>query len=122
MIMTSYLYSVGGLLCITIYGVYEYLKRKDRIGFKEFIVDGVKFALPIIVGIMMSLIILLPTLYTLTNGRSDSSFTTSLSEALSFNLGVKYLLYDPYSVGTYGYKYGDNYLSDFYKEKRDKII
>lgn len=99
MIMTSYLYSVGGLLCIAIYGVYEYLRRKDKVTFKCFIVDGLKFALPIIVGIMMSLVILLPTLYTLSNGRSDSSFTTSLSEALSFNLGVKYLLYDPYSVG-----------------------
>ena len=110
MIMTSYLYSVGGLIVIAIYGVYEYLRRNKKVTFKRFLGDGIKFALPIIVGVMMSLIILLPILYTLMNGRSSEP-TVGILEAISPNLGVKYLLYDPYSTGlTAASLFGSIYL------------
>ena len=43
MIMTSYYYSVGGLLVMVIYGVYQYLKLNDKVTIKSFFMDGFKF-------------------------------------------------------------------------------
>ena len=36
MIMTSYYYSVGGILCLTIYGVYEYLRINEKFDLERF--------------------------------------------------------------------------------------
>jgi len=102
MIMTSYFYSVGGLICLTIYGVYVYLKKNDKVDIKAFIKEGVKFAFVIITGIMMSLVLLLPTIYVLKNGRIGDVNTVSLLSTLIPKFGLENLLYSPYAVGLTG--------------------
>lgn len=99
MIMTSYYYSVGGILCLTIYGVYEYLKINDKFILKDFIKKGFKFALIVITGVLMAGILLLPVVYTLMNGRGESFGSVSLLEALMPSINLKFLLYKSYSVG-----------------------
>ena len=102
MIMTSYYYSVGGIFCLTIYGIYEYLKINDKFILKDFILKGFKFALFIIVGVLMAGVILLPVIYALTNGRGESFGGVSLIEALTFGINLNFLLYKSYSVGLLG--------------------
>ena len=99
MIMTSYYYSVGGILCLTIYGVYEYLKINDKFVWKDFIKKGFNFALLVIVGVLMAGILLLPVIYTLMNGRGESFESVSLLEALVPSINLDFLLYKSYSVG-----------------------
>jgi uncharacterized membrane protein YfhO len=98
MIMTNYFYCVGGLLCLTVYGIYEYLKR-NKFNFSDFIKQGFKFALNIILGIFMSFIILLPVIYTLKNGRGVSAVSVPFKSVVWPKLGLEYILYKPYSVG-----------------------
>lgn len=75
MIMTSYYFSVSGLLVIFIYYIYNYLKYNK---FK--LLDIIKFILILIVPIIMSSILILPTLYTLLSGR------TNMQKSITINL------------------------------------
>lgn len=99
MIMTSYYYSVGGLLVFVIYGIYVYLKNNKNISFQQFMKDGIRFLLPMFVGILMSCVLLLPTAYALFQGRVDSSGNTDLLSLFIPNFDFNYLLYSNYSLG-----------------------
>ncbi|MDD6322988.1 MAG: YfhO family protein [Bacilli bacterium] len=98
MIMTSYFYSVGGIICLTIYGIYEYLKRNE-FNFQSFFKEGFLFAGYVIISVMMAGVILLPVMYALKNGRADSLSHISFLKAITPSLNFDFLLYKPYSVG-----------------------
>ena len=70
-IMSSYYYSIGSIICVVLYEIYKYLEINKKITFKKFIIDGIKFILPILLGIMLSMILILPTFYALKSGRPD---------------------------------------------------
>lgn len=119
MIMTSYYYSVGGILCLTLYGIYEYLKKNDKFVLKDFALKGFKFALFIITGVLMAGVLLLPVIYTLMNGRGESFGGVSLLEALTPGINLNFLLYKSYSVGLLGITFiAIIYLIFKEKEKR----
>ena len=98
MIMTSYLFSVCGILSIVIYGIYCYLQRNDKITLKDFISDGFKFVLPILVGVLMSCILIGPTFYSLLNGR-ESTTSMNLFKLLMPDIDISKLLYGTYAMG-----------------------
>ena len=119
MIMTSYYYSVGGILCLTLYGIYEYLKKNDKFVLKDFALKGFKFALFIITGVLMAGVLLLPVIYALMNGRGESFGGVSLLEALTPGINLNFLLYKSYSVGLLGITFiAIIYLIFKKKEKR----
>lgn len=119
MIMTSYYYSVGGILCLTLYGIYEYLKKNDKFVLKDFALNGFKFALFIITGVLMAGVLLLPVIYALMNGRGESFGGVSLLEALTPGINLNFLLYKSYSVGLLGITFiAIIYLIFKKKEKR----
>ncbi len=98
MIMTSYYYSVGGLIVIAIYGIYKYLSVTKKVTFKNFIKAGLKFCIPIVTAIMMSGILLLPTIGALTS-RTDKIVDKPLTEYLIPSVNLEDFLYSPYSLG-----------------------
>lgn len=120
MIMTSYYYSVCGILVLGIYYIYLYFEN-NKFNLKSFIKDLSKFILPFIIAIMLSAIILLPTAYTLLNGRSDSETTYSLIKLLTPNLKIYKLFCGTYDIGStiIGFV-ALIYL--FYSHKRNNII
>ncbi len=67
MIMTSYYYSVSSLLVIFLYYLYKYLSN-NKFNLKKIL----KFIIILIIPVLMSMILLLPTLYTLLEGREKS--------------------------------------------------
>lgn len=99
MIMTSYYYSVGGLLCFVIYGVYVFLKENGFSSIRTFLIDGIRFLVPMIIGIMLASILLLPTIYALFQGRVESSTHMDLLSLLIPNLDLDHFLYGNYAVG-----------------------
>ena len=68
MIFTSFYYSVAGIVVLIIYGIYSYLKE-NKTGIIKFLIN---FAVPFIISILISAILLLPTAYTLLSGRGES--------------------------------------------------
>ena len=97
MILTSYYFSVSGIVSIIIYGVYVYLSRIDKFKIKNFFIDGFKFIIPILVGVLSSSILIIPTLYCLFVGRSAGNPLDVLSLMPGANLS--YLLYSTYTMG-----------------------
>lgn len=98
-IMTSYFYSVGSILCIVIYGIYTYFKTTKEHTLKNFLKAATKFALPIIIAIMMAAILLLPVLFALLNGRVHGDVPINILELIVPHFGLEFILYSSYSVG-----------------------
>ncbi|MFA5407562.1 MAG: YfhO family protein, partial [Bacilli bacterium] len=100
MIMTSYYYSVGGILCMIIYGIYKYFKETNKKGLKSFFLAGFKFAVPIIIGILMSCILLIPTFLAIVGSRSSAvKESYNLASLLLPNLNIEAILYSNYGMG-----------------------
>lgn len=98
-IMTSYYYSVSALIALTIYGIYKYIKINDKVTLKGFIKDGFNFALPIIIGVICSSIIIFPTLHVILSSRGETFNTITLADLLLPGANIKYVLYESYGMG-----------------------
>lgn len=99
MIMTSYYYSIGGLVCLFVYALYRYLDKMNKVTIKSFFQTFFNILIPILVAILCSSIITLPTLATLLNNRADSNVTIALKDLLIPNINTKTLLYYSYGIG-----------------------
>ena len=98
MIMTSYYYSIGGLLVLAIYYIYCYLQKRS-FSLWSFIKDGCKFLIPYFSGILLAGVLLLPTVYVVLHGRGDGSSSFSLLELFLPKLDYQTFLYDSYGLG-----------------------
>ena len=120
MIMTSYFFSVSGIVSIVLYGVYSYIKMNKNISFKSFILDGIKFLIPILVGVFMSGVLIVPTFYSLLNGRSGGS-TINLLELFIPDIRIKNLLYSTYSLGLSSIALF-SLIDNFFKKRENKFL
>lgn len=98
-IMTSYYFSVFGIGVICIYGLYKYLESTEIIKFKILIKEMIKFLIPVFIGILLSSLLLLPTIYVLKTGRAEVSKTISLANYFIPHFGVEFFLYSNYGLG-----------------------
>lgn len=98
-IMTSWYYSVCGIITLVIYGIYIFLKNNKTISFQKFFKTGFNFLTPIIIGILSSAILILPTFQTLLNNRADTTSTISLLDLFIPKLNLKSALYAAYGLG-----------------------
>lgn len=99
MIFTSYFFSVGGLIALTIYAIGTYLEITSKVTVKDFFVAALKFAVTMMCSVCMSAVLLLPTLYTLLNGRSESNISINMSELFIPDFHDGFILYNTYSLG-----------------------
>ena len=98
MIFTSYFFSVSGMSALFIYGIYRYIEeqKKRKIKFKELIMYMFNLSIRFIIPVLISSILILPTLYALITGRGDNNSLNILKKIFDIKL---YLLYDHYSLG-----------------------
>lgn len=99
MIMTSYYYSIVGIIIFVLYGINRYIKRTNHITFKKFIHDGFLFAIPIIIGVLMAGLILLPTMHVILAGRGDAGMIVTLKDLFLPKMNIEAIVYDPYTLG-----------------------
>lgn len=97
--MTSFYYSISGIIGLVIYGVYRYLFLNKKITFKTFLKDGFQFCLPIIIGVLLSGIVLLPTFYVILNGRGETFNTITLKDLFMPGIHISYFVYASYGIG-----------------------
>ncbi len=139
MILTSFYFSIGGMLVLVLYGIYRYVEGKGQSGreagncflgkniacntrrggkgnklFSEKIVcyvilqrnkrgagflrDGIRFLWPMLIAVLLSGILLIPTAAALT-GREGAKAGVSLASVWIPNLQVDRLIYTPYGIG-----------------------
>ncbi len=99
MIMTSYYYSIGGIACLMVYGLYRYLNHMNKVTIKSFFKTLFTMLGPIIVAILASSIITIPTLATIVYNRADSNITITLKDLLLPSINTKNLMYNTYGLG-----------------------
>lgn len=121
MIMTSYYYSVCGLLVICIYYLYTYLNKYETLSTSKLFIDGIKFVLVLFLAILSSSILLLPTMYTLIFGRAEGGSTYNLISLLIPTLKVHKLFSGTYTIG-FAIIGLISLLYLFYTKKKNNII
>ncbi len=99
MIMSSYFFSVCGMLVVAVYGICVYIKTQRKHSFKKFVIKVINFGLVMLVPVLMAGILLLPTMYTLFHGRGDTSKGITLKQILLPSFNGDFILYSTYSVG-----------------------
>ncbi len=98
MIMTSFYFSIGGMLALVVYGIYRYLEITPKFRFLTFLRDGVRFVMPMLAAVCMSGILLVPTARALF-GRKQEAASVKLGELLIPQFPPLRVAYGTYGLG-----------------------
>lgn len=100
MIMTSFYFSIGGMLALVLYGMYRYYQEKEgrKVTCRNFIFDGIRFVSPMLLAVFMSGFFLVPTALALTGGRSNGQ-KISIASLFIPQLPVDRFAYNIYGIG-----------------------
>ena len=103
MIMTSFYFSIGGMLVLVLYGVHRYFEMCEgggaKLSFKGFMGEGIRFLIPFLTAVLMSGILLVPTALALTGREDSASGVKELWELLIPWLSAERFFYSPYGIG-----------------------
>lgn len=99
LIMTSYFYSVGGLLALLFYGIFVYLKKTEKCIWTSFWKEGFRFLSRLFTGILLASFFLLPVLFTILKGRNNMGSGVSLLTLFLPQINFNSLFYRSYSIG-----------------------
>ena len=117
MILTSYFFSVSGIVALYILGLYEYLNNK-KVKFKDIINYTFNIAIRFLNAVLISAILIVPTLYALLTGRGGGN-KTSLKEIL---IPQNNLLYGHYAMGLTLVSLVSMIYFIFKKDKKNKFL
>lgn len=102
MIMTSFYFSIGGMLVLVLYGINRYLmdceERGEAFTMGAFLAEGVRFSLPFMAAVLMSGILLAPTVCALT-GRKGEGIGLNLRNLLIPGVSASRFCYSTYGIG-----------------------
>lgn len=100
MIMTSFYFSIGGMLSLVLYGLHRYFEQRDenRVTVRSFLRDGLCFVRSMILAVLMSGFFLVPTALALTGGRSKEQ-NTSFASFFIPQITVERFAYSIYGIG-----------------------
>ena len=97
MIMTSFYFSIGGILALGLYGIYRYARTKERaeemITVKGFLGDGLRFAGRILTAIMLAGVLLVPTAMALLGRSGSKGEKTDIWQLLTPQINLEKFLY-----------------------------
>lgn len=100
MIMTSFYFSIGGMLSLVLYGLHRYFEQREgnRVTVRSFLRDGLCFVRSMILAVLMSGFVLVPTALALTGGRSKEQ-NTSFASFFIPQITVERFAYSIYGIG-----------------------
>lgn len=100
MVMTSFYFSIGGMLVLTIYAVHYYIQlENERITWKGFLTTGLRYAGCILLSVLMSAVLLLPTAHVLAGRGEDTQNKWTLAKLLIPRLSLRRFVYAPNGLG-----------------------
>lgn len=98
MILCNYFFAPAALLALAAYGAYLVLEEQQTGGIRAFFRRYLPFLLRVLLGVLLSAVLLLPTAYTLLSGRDKTNSTFSLRDLLP-SLRYDWLTYFGYTMG-----------------------
>lgn len=105
MIMTSFYFSIGGMLALVIYGVYRYVQvcgeQGKKITVGNFLAEGIRFLMPFFTAVLMSGVLLIPTAFALIGRGSmgDGGGSANLFSLLVPRIQMDEFFYSAYGPG-----------------------
>lgn len=100
MILTSFYYSIGGMLVLVLYGLHRYFEicgQEGKITFRGFIKEGLLFMMPFFVAILLSGFLLVPTWMALRE--RDGGMDIRMLSLLAPEISLDRFFYSPYGIG-----------------------
>lgn len=97
--LTSYYFSIGSYLAIFVYITAVYLNRNPEFKIKEYLKSIVNLGVCMIVSVMISAVLWMPTLYAILTGRANTNVKINLKDILFPTLDYKAVVYSTYSMG-----------------------
>lgn len=98
-ITTSYFFSIPALFTIFIYLIFLYLKENKSIKIKTFIKEHLKLCYYFLIPVLISSVLLIPTLSAILSSRFGSSEGISLLSLIIPTIHLEPFLYTSYSMG-----------------------
>lgn len=105
MILTSFYFSIGGMLALAVYGLCRYIKMEEKAEgvakvtvWRDFIKAAAGYVFSMGISVLLSGILLVPTAYSLIQGNHIQSGYT-WKDLLFPQMPVEELFYQPYGVG-----------------------
>lgn len=99
MIITSYFFSVAGLVVTGIYSIYAWMKRYPHESWKVFLRYIFKYVGWLLLGVLISAFYLLPTAYAMLLQTRPALQQPTLMELFMPKSGFSAMLYDDYNIG-----------------------
>ena len=96
MILTSFYFSVGGILALGLYGAGTYIAQTEKFSWKDFGKKAGGFTGPLILSVCLCGILLVPTALVLLSRESGGNTTEGMG---LFSISPLRFLYSPYGVG-----------------------
>lgn len=116
MILTSYYFSISGMIVLFIYGILKYIKENKNEKFLKFFIN---FSLRFVISVMISSVLTIPTLYVLFNGRTDTIDSLNMINLFKPEM---YMLYNSYSIGLTIISFISVIFMLFYKKSENKLL
>ncbi|MEA4923282.1 MAG: YfhO family protein [Eubacteriaceae bacterium] len=98
-LMSNFFFAFSAVAAITVYGVFFKLHESVKFDLKDFLKTAAGFAGNIVISVMMSAVLLLPTLYILIYGRDATADVPGIKELFIPSFQNVSLLYGPVSMG-----------------------
>ena len=102
MILTSFYFSIGGMLVLVLYGIYRYGEKKEnseeRFRVRTFLWDGIQFLFPMLIAVLLSAVLLVPIAFALMEGRTGA-MPVDFWRLFIPDIQIFWLLYAPYGIG-----------------------
>lgn len=114
LILSSYYFSIGAILVIFIYYIY--------LNFEKAFKDKLKILIPILISVLMSAILLIPSLFAILNNRTSLNEPINLISLLIPNFNYSNILYGSYSLGLFSVSIIGIVNLLFKKEKSFKFL
>lgn len=98
-IMTNLKYSLLSIIVILIYSIYKYLQRMNKPTLKTFISRTISIIGPILISLLCSSILLIPTIVINIDTTTTNEVIVNLKELLLPNINTNNILYSPLGIG-----------------------
>ncbi len=97
--LTSYYFSIGSYLAVFVYITAIYLNQNSVFKIKDYIKAVVNLGICMLVSVMISAVLWLPTLNAIIQGRANTNTNVSIKDFLLPTLDYSTILYNFYSLG-----------------------
>ena len=97
--LTSYYFSVGSYLAIFVYVTAVYLNEHSEFKIKEYLKSAVNLIVCMIISVMISAVLWMPTIYAIIQGRAHTNVKINWKDILIPSIDYKAVIYSPYSMG-----------------------